>query len=268
VIDRILITDRTWPNRAIVEDLAELRRRVPLTHCITNVVAAGFTANVLLAVGASPAMVNAVEEVADFAALAAGLLINVGTITAEDAKAMFAGASAAHAAGIPWVLDPVGVGALGFRREVAAKLLDHRPTVIRGNASEILALAGAVDGGKGVDSTADSGVALPAARELAARSGAVVAISGAVDYVTDGARVMAVPGGHALMTKVTGVGCALGALMAAFLGVTEGTLRAATSASAVLAAAAERAAREARGPGSFSVALLDQLFALGVDIGS
>jgi hydroxyethylthiazole kinase len=139
---------------------------------------------------------------------------------------------------------------------------------VRGNASEILALAGASGGGKGVDSTADSADALPRARELAARSGAVVAVSGVVDYITDGETTLAVPGGHVLMTKVTGVGCALGALMAAFLAVSTSPLEAAASASAVLAAAAERAARNARGPGSFAVALLDQLWLLGAADGS
>ncbi|MGP6157084.1 MAG: hydroxyethylthiazole kinase [Vulcanimicrobiaceae bacterium] len=255
--------DRVWPNPQIVSDLANLRRTAPLTHCITNVVAAGFTANVLLAAGASPAMVEAAEEVAEFAAIAAGMLINVGTVTAQSAAAMSAAAAAAKRAGTPWVLDPVAAGALAFRTRLASELLAERPAIVRGNASEILALAGASGGGKGVDSTADSADALPRARELAVRSGAVVAVSGVVDYVTDGETTFAVAGGHALMTKVTGVGCALGALMAAFLGVSASPLAAAASASAVLAAAAERAAAKVNGPGSFAVELLDQLWLLG-----
>ncbi|MFZ1124350.1 MAG: hydroxyethylthiazole kinase [Candidatus Baltobacteraceae bacterium] len=258
-----MTTERSWPDSPIANDLANLRRVAPLTHCVTNVVAAGFTANILLAAGASPAMVEASEEVAEFAAIAAGVLINVGTVTAQSAAAMSAAAAAARRAGTPWVLDPVAAGALQFRTQLASALLAERPAIVRGNASEILALAGASGGGKGVDSTADSGDALPLARELAARSGAVVAVSGIVDYITDGETTLAVPGGDVFMTKVTGVGCALGALMAAFLAVSASPLEAATSASAVLAAAAERAAREVRGPGSFSVALLDQLWLLG-----
>jgi hydroxyethylthiazole kinase len=258
-------TERTWPHADIVADLAELRRLAPLTHCMTNIVAAGFTANVLLASGASPAMINAIEEVAEFAAIAQGLLVNVGTITGEDAAAMLEAARAARAAGTPWVLDPVAAGALGFRTRVSIELLEHGPAIVRGNASEILALAGAAGGGKGVDSTAESAEALPSAQALAKRSGAVVAISGAIDFITDGDEVIEVPGGHVLMTKVTGVGCALGALMASFLGAGATPLQAAAAASAVFAAAGERAARSVRGPGSFATTFLDELSLIGLD---
>jgi hydroxyethylthiazole kinase len=258
-------TERSWPHAEVAADLAELRRLAPLTHCMTNIVAAGFTANVLLAAGASPAMINALEEAAGFAAIARGLLVNVGTITAPDAEAMLDAARAANAAGTPWVLDPVAAGALPFRTGVATRLLEFRPAIVRGNASEILALAGASGGGKGVDSTAESSEALPFARAFAERIGAVVAVSGAVDFITDGSAVIEVPGGDVLMTKVTGVGCALGALMAALLGVSETPLRAAASASAIFGAAGERAARNVRGPGSFAVAFLDELWQLGCD---
>jgi len=223
----------------------------------------GFTANVLLAIGASPAMVIAAEEVEGFAAVANGLLINVGTVTASDTEAMTRAAKAARAARTPWVLDPVAVGPLQFRTDLVGQLLEHAPSIIRGNASEILALAGESGGGKGADSTSDSSEAIDGARGLAARTGAVVAVSGVVDYVTDGDAVIGVPGGHVLLTKVTGSGCALGAVMAAFLGVSETVLDAAVSASAVFAAAGERAAAEVRGPGSLAVALLDNLYLLG-----
>lgn len=256
-------TVRTWPHADVAADLAELRRLAPLTHCMTNIVAANFTANVLLAAGASPAMINAIEEVTEFAAIAQGLLVNVGTITGSDAPAMLEAARAARAAKTPWVLDPVAAGALRFRTGVATELLRHQPAIVRGNASEILALAGASGGGKGVDSTAASADALPSARVFALRTGAVVAVSGVVDFVTDGIEVVEIPGGDAIMTKVTGVGCALGALMAAMLGASETPLRAAVSASALFAAAGERAAKGARGPGSFAPAFLDELSSLG-----
>jgi hydroxyethylthiazole kinase len=264
-IESNVISERTWPHAEVAADLAELRRLAPLTHCMTNIVAAGFTANVLLAAGASPAMINALEEVAGFTAIARGLLVNVGTITGPDAEAMLEAAQTASAAGTPWVLDPVAAGALPFRTRIATELLEDRPAIVRGNASEILALAGASGGGKGVDSTAASSDALPFARAFAERIGAVVAVSGEVDFITDGATVIEVPGGDVLMTKVTGVGCALGALMAAFLGTSETPLRAATTASAIFAAAGERAARNVRGPGSFAVAFLDELWAIGRD---
>lgn len=258
-----MVTERTWPHADVAADLAELRHAAPLTHCMTNIVAAGFTANVLLAAGASPAMINAIEEVAGFAAIAQGLLVNVGTITGPDAAAMLEAARAAKAARTPWVLDPVAAGALPFRTRIATELLAYGPAIVRGNASEILALAGASAGGKGVDSTAASNEALPFARAFAVRTGAVVAVSGAVDFITDGSRVIEVPGGDVLMTKVTGVGCALGALMAALLRTSETPLRAATAASAIFAEAGERAARTVRGPGSFATAFLDELWLLG-----
>lgn len=253
------LTQKTWPSPDVVSDLAEVRKHAPLTHVLTNIVVTNWTANVLLAAGASPAMVIAEEEVSDFAAIAGGVLINVGTINSFDAKAIKAAAIAAQKAGTPWVLDPVAVGALRYRTEIAKDLLQHKPTVIRGNASEILALAGAVGGGKGVDSTAASSDALPLAKELAISTGAVIAISGEVDYITDGKETIAVPGGHILMTKVTGVGCSLGALIASFLGVQKDPLRAAVSASAIFAIAGSRAAERSSGTGSFAVAFLDEL---------
>lgn len=245
------------------EDLDGLRRRAPLVHCITNGVVTGFTANVLLALGASPAMVETVEEVADFVQIADSLLINVGTITTRDAEAMLKAAVAAHQTDTPWVLDPVAFGALEFRSRIVKELLMFRPAVIRGNASEILALGGAAGEGKGVDATVSSTEAVSSAVALAAGSGAVVALSGQTDYITDGSVVIPVPGGHAMMTKVTGMGCTLGAFIAALLPATGSALRAATAASAVYAEAGRCAAREARGTGSFAVSFLDHLSTIG-----
>ncbi len=259
----MITKERTIADPEVKDDLAQLRERSPLTHCITNIVVTGFTANALLAIGASPAMVIAAEESADFAAMADALLINVGTVTPADAEGMTVAARSAHAAGTPWVLDPVAAGALRYRTEFVATLLEHRPAVIRGNASEILALAGAAGGGRGVESTAGSVEAITGASELAQRTGAVIAVSGAIDYVTDGEDVVAVPGGDILMTKVTGTGCALGAVMAAFLAVAPSPLDAAIAASAVFAAAGERAAEDARGPGAMATALLDHLYLIG-----
>ncbi|MBM9499173.1 hydroxyethylthiazole kinase [Leptospira sp. 201903071] len=256
--------ERMWPSPEIVEDLSELRKNAPLTHVITNIVVTNWTANVLLAIGASPAMVIAEEEVADFAAIASGVLINVGTVTAIDANSMKIAAKAANKAGTPWVLDPVAAGVLRFRTELSKELLDQKPTVIRGNASEILALVGTAGRGKGVDSTVRSFEALPFAKELSEKTGAIVAVSGEVDYVTNGNDTIAVPGGHTLMTKVTGVGCSLGALIASFLGVQKDPLRATVSASAVFAIAGSRAAQKSKGTGSFAVAFLDELSNLSI----
>lgn len=244
----------------------EVRATPPLTHCITNTVVTGFTANVLLALGAAPAMVDIVGEAEPFAAAASGLLINLGTPTPEQRAASREAVAGAPAAGTPWVLDPVAIGTLPVRTALAHELAALRPTAIRGNASEILALAGHSSGGRGVDATDGTEAAAAAAHDLAHRYGSVVAVSGPVDLLTDGERVIRIANGHELLTRVTGGGCALGAVMAAFLGAARGSatdaLTAVAAATLVYTVAAEQAAEISRGPGSFAVALLDALSAV------
>ncbi|MFK4851723.1 hydroxyethylthiazole kinase [Microbacterium sp. ZW T6_19] len=246
--------------------LEVLRADPPLTHCITNSVVTGFTANVLLAIGAAPAMVDIVGESGMFAGIASGLLVNLGTPTPEQREASLEAVEGATASGTPWVLDPVAIGALPVRTALAHRLAEQRPTAIRGNASEILALAGLSAGGRGVDATDSADAAIDAARALASRFGSVVAVSGPVDLITDGERVLRLANGHELLTRVTGGGCALGAVMAAFLGAARARatppLLAVASASLVYTVAAERAASASTGPGSFAVALLDALAAV------
>lgn len=246
--------------------LGVLREAPPLTHCITNAVVTGFTANVLLAVGAAPAMVDIVGEAGMFAGVASGLLVNLGTPNPEQRAASLEAAARAAASGTPWVLDPVAIGALPVRTALAQELVALRPTAIRGNASEILALAGLSAGGRGVDATDTTDAAADAAVALSTRFGSIVAVSGPVDLITDGERVLRLANGHELLTRVTGGGCALGAVMAAFLGAARTTgadaLTAVASASLVYTIAAERAAAASAGPGSFAVALLDALAAV------
>lgn len=258
--------NRDWTHPEVLADLATLRHQSPLVHCMTNVVVTGFTANVLLAIGASPAMIIAEEETAEFAAMAHALLINIGTLTQDMARAMLLAVNAANRAGHPWVLDPVAAGVLAFRTRFARQLLEQHPAIIRGNASEILAMSGTQGGGKGVDSTATSHAAIEAAQALSKSSGAVVAVSGATDYVTDGDEVIEVTGGDPIMTRVTGTGCSLGATMAAFLGAGVPPLRAATAASAIYARAGEDAGRQGHGTGSFACAFLDALTAIGAPL--
>lgn len=245
--------------------LERVRQRAPLVQCLTNIVVTGFTANALLSVGASAAMVDEADEAAELARAADGLLVNVGTPSETTATVMRAAAHAAHAVGTPWVLDPVAVGPLTFRTRLATELLTKSPTVVRGNPSEVLSLAGATGSARGVDSATDSASALVPAFELAAREGTTVAVSGAVDYITDGKSVVEVRSGHPLMTRVTGVGCVLGALVAASCAVEESPLVAASAATAVLTVAAEVAAGNSAGPGSFAVALLDALHGLDAE---
>jgi len=258
---------RTPPNllTATQEALEAVRSTSPLVQCITNSVVVGFTANALLAVGAAPAMVDIPEEAGIFAGVASGLLINLGTCSAEQRAAALEAAPAAGSAGTPWVLDPVAIGALPVRTPLAHQLRDLRPSIVRGNASEIMALAELGAGGRGVDSTNSVDDALEAAQSLARASGGAVAISGATDVVTDGESVVRLSNGHPVLTKVTGGGCALGAIMAAFAAVTEDALTGAVAATSVYTVAADLAAERSVLPGSFAVALLDALSEVSVD---
>lgn len=241
--------------------LNELRSQQPLIQCITNEVVTNFTANVLLAIGATPAMVAIPGEAAQFPAVASGVLINLGTPNEQQRIAMFEAANAANAAQTPWVLDPVAIGSLTVRTEAAREIVTLRPTIIRGNASEIIALAGAGTGGRGVDSTDSSFAALNAADQLAAAYGSAVAVSGEVDIITGPGESAAttVSNGSPLLTRVTGGGCALGAVMAAFSSLTPNAELAAIAATGVYTVAAERAATRSLGPGSFAVHFLDEL---------
>jgi hydroxyethylthiazole kinase len=245
--------------------LPRLRAAAPLVHNITNQVVANFTANALLAVGASPAMVQAEEEVGVFVKLAAALVVNMGTLTSPQLAAMHLATQAAAEAGIPWVLDPVAAGATPFRLQAARGLVQRSPAVVRGNASEILALAGESASSKGVDSAHGSDAAREAARALALQHGAVVAVTGAVDYVTDGRTTWAIANGHPMLTRVTGTGCTATALIGAFLGAGLPPMQAATAGLAVLGVVGEGAAEHATAPGSFQVALLDGLYTLAAD---
>ncbi|MDE3127822.1 MAG: hydroxyethylthiazole kinase [Gemmatimonadota bacterium] len=245
-----------WPA------LERVRSAAPLVQNITNYVVMNSTANALLAVGASPAMVHAVEEVEEFVAISRALVVNIGTLSPRWVEAMRLAAARAAAAGIPWVLDPVGAGATSYRTQTAAELVGMRPAVIRGNASEIMVVAGAVGvSGKGVDSAHSTRDALAPARALAARTGALVAMTGVVDYVTDGTRAVSIANGHPMMARVTGLGCTATALVGAFLGANhDDRFTAAVSALAVLGIAGEIAAEQSPGPGSLQVHLLDALY--------
>lgn len=250
--------------------LEYLRAHPPLVHNITNYVAMDVSANALLALGASPAMIHAREEVEDFVRIASALVLNVGTLSPPWVEAMHASARTATELQIPIVLDPVGAGATAYRTAVSTELAPHA-TVIRGNASEIRALAGAADGPtRGVDSTDPVEAAIEAARHLSERFDCAVAVTGPTDVVIDGARTLRVGGGSPLMGKVTALGCSASAAVAAALGACPAeTDRAAAAAHALawFAAAGARAGARSHGPGSFRVEFLDALHALdGLEI--
>lgn len=230
------------------ELLAQLRARGPRVHCITNTVAQAFTANVLLAASCVPSMTLSAGEIGGFVAKADALLVNLGTLDAERREATRVALDAAHAHKRPWVLDPVFVERSAPRLDFARALIARGPAVVRLNHAELGALAGAAS--------------REAAMAFARTHGLVVALSGATDLVTDGTRAAAVANGHPLMAKVTAMGCAGSALLAACLALEPDALRASVAALTILGVAGELAARRAEGPGSFAVAILDALHAL------
>ena len=250
------------------ELLERLRATRPLVQNITNFVSMDTVANALLALGASPAMVHSIEESADFAARADVLTVNTGTLSPPFLEGGESAATAAHMLGRPWVLDPVGVGGGKFRNDAVLRLLRHRPAVIRGNASEIMSIARIAGlnpqaaAPRGVDAAHTTDEAFVTARLVARHHLCVVAATGAVDLITDGERVLRLANGHELMTRVTALGCALSAVVAAFCAVGEDAFEATASAIAVYGVAGEMAAEQANRPGSYRVAFMDMLDAI------
>jgi hydroxyethylthiazole kinase len=240
--------------------LEAMRAKNPLVQNITNFVAMNIAANVMLAVGASPAMVHSAEESGEFAAIASALTVNIGTISPDFLVVMKQAARSAGENGKPWVLDPVAHFATSYRRAAVAQMLALKPTVIRGNASEIIALVGERSGGQGVDAGDTVASAELAARTVATRQGCVVAVTGERDFVTDGERSAHVIGGSAWMPKVTALGCALTGVVGAFVAtVPDRQFEATVAALCVFAVAGEKAGEAAGGPGSFAVRFLDEL---------
>jgi hydroxyethylthiazole kinase len=246
-------------------DLQVVRRQAPLVHNITNFVVMNYSANALLAVGASPVMAHAKEEVQDMVGIAHALVLNIGTLEPAWIDAMRLALQAARARGVPVVLDPVGAGATPYRNAAIAELLRvGAPSVVRGNGSEVMSVAGLAAATRGVDSATSSGEALDAARALARDLQAVVCISGADDHVVDAAgRWATLSNGHPWMTQVTGVGCSASAIVGAFCAVQPDRWRATVSAMAVLGVvgelAAERAQAAGAGVGRLQIELLDGL---------
>ena len=249
-----------WPT------LARLREQRPLVHNITNYVVMNNTANALLALGASPAMVHATDEVEDFAKISGTLVVNIGTLSSEWVASMKLAIAAVRSCDVPWILDPVGVGATRYRTRVAADLAQMGPAVIRGNASEILALAGAAAAApKGVDSTASAEDAEGSASSLARALGTVVTVSGATDIVSDGERSLKLGDGHAMMPLITGMGCTATAIIGAFLAIEPDAFLAASYGMAALGVAGKLAAETSAGPGSLQSTILDRLYGLNED---
>jgi len=249
--------------RKAAENLRRVREEKPLVHNITNYVVMNYTANALLACGASPVMAHAVEEVEEMVSLARALVLNIGTLSLPWIEAMRKAGGRANELHVPVVLDPVGAGATRLRTDSAKQLIEWLTIdVIRGNASEILSLTEEKSGvgTKGVDSIHTVDQVTEGAMTLAKELGTTLAITGVVDLITDGARVCRVMNGHAMMGTVTGTGCTATAIIGAFLAVCPNSMEAATTGLSYFGLAGERAAARASAPGSFQIALLDALY--------
>ncbi|MCS3554535.1 MULTISPECIES: hydroxyethylthiazole kinase [unclassified Sphingobacterium] len=241
--------------------IQQVRAQSPLVHNITNFVVMNNTANALLAVGASPIMAHAKTEVVEMVTISDSLVINIGTLDEVWSESMLLAANTASQLGKPWILDPVGAGATSYRDHILKELLREKPTVIRGNASEIIALNKSnLIKTKGVDSTSQSGEAVKAALDLHRQYGSVVCISGETDIVISGSQEIHLKNGHLLMTKVTGLGCSASAIVGAFIAVIANKTEAVTAAMALMGVAGELAEKESDGPGSLQVKLLDKLY--------
>ncbi|MBB4823360.1 hydroxyethylthiazole kinase [Sporosarcina luteola] len=244
--------------------IQKLRAENPLIHCMTNIVVANFQANGLLALGASPIMADAFEEAADIAALSSCTLLNIGTLDASKIEAMIEAGKSANQHGKPVILDPVGAGATPFRKQAVERMLQNLDvTLIRGNAGEIAALANVEWTAKGVDAGEGSADIALVAKELAHHHRCLVAVTGETDMVTDGESIIRITGGHPLMTRITGAGCLLSAVCAAFLAIAPSQEKDVIAAAlAFYKKAGERAAANAEGPGDYSIHLLNALSSL------
>ncbi len=247
----------------LAEDLKAVRLKSPLVHNITNYVAMNFNANALLAIGASPVMAHATEEMEAMTSIASSLVINIGTLDRNWVVGMFAAGRSMSKLGRPIILDPVGSGATPYRTEVCLELIrECHPTIIRGNGSEIMSLVDSEVISKGVDSSVSSDIAVEAAKHLARTTGAVVVISGVTDYITDGEQVETIQNGSTMMALVTAMGCTATAIVGAFAAVNPSPFEAALHAMALMGVAGERAAAKSAAPGSLLVNFVDELYSI------
>lgn len=254
--------DSTLAQKA-ADNLKKVREKKPLIHSITNYVVMNYTANALLACGASPVMAHAMEEVQEMVSLAGALVLNIGTLTPQWVEAMLHAGKRANLLRIPIVLDPVGSGATRLRTDSAMRLTRELSIqVVRGNASEVLSLAKKDARTRGVDSLHSVEEAEEAAIVLARELKTTLAITGKVDLITDGERIYKVHNGHEMMGMVTGTGCTATVMIGAFLAVDQDPVEAATTALAYFGLAGEKAAAHTKSPGTYQVSLLDAIFSI------
>jgi hydroxyethylthiazole kinase len=262
-----LLNEQEFSKRTI-EILHEIRSKHPLIHHITNFVVMNSTANVTLAIGASPVMAHAHEEMETMSAFAGALNLNIGTLTPYWIDAMIIAGKTAGKRGIPIILDPVGSGATPLRTEAVKRIISEVPvTVIRGNASEIMSLIAPEEEIKirGVDSLETVDAVREGAHHLAGILNKVIAVTGEIDFITNGEQSIEVHNGHPMFGLVTGTGCAATTSISCFCAVEPDPLIATAAALGYYGLAGEEAAHVSKGPGSFQVALYDALYNLSED---
>lgn len=263
--------------QAHTQIISNIRQKSPLIHCITNYVTANDVANMLLAIGGSPIMADGIMEVEDIVGISRGLMINIGTLNENKLESMIKAGKRAGKLGLPVVFDPVGAGAARFRTQAAFRILNEFPCrVIRGNASEIKALVCGLASTGGVDADKRDGLQeenldyfLDLGKQLSRKTGAVTAITGAADIVTDGSRSFIIRNGDPFMGRITGSGCMLDGIIAAFCASGENGDSAAELTALAIAAeglcgeiAAKKAAGAGAGTGSFRMYLIDAVSCL------
>jgi hydroxyethylthiazole kinase len=237
-----------------------VREKRPLVHQITNNVTINDCANITICAGGIPVMGDSPDDVKDMVKLASSLVLNIGTITDHVTEAMIVAGRVANEMNIPVILDPVGVGATAYRMNTVTKILNNvRISVIKGNAGEIGALAGMGGKTRGVDSEGMCGDPVEACVSLSKSTGAVVAMTGAVDIVSDGKRVAVINNGHEMMSLVSGTGCMAASVIGCYAACTDDMLTASAAALAVFSIAGNKAAKRSRGPGSFMINLKDEM---------
>ena len=256
--------------------LENVRERAPLVHHITNYVTVNDCANITLSIGASPVMADDINEVEAMTSIASSLVINIGTLNSRTVECMIKAGKKANEVGIPVILDPVGAGATPYRTKVAKTIMDNiELAVIRGNLSEIKTLYGINTKTKGVDSLYDTSIkdelekGKLLAKDFSKRVGSIIAITGAVDIVTDGKMIYTVENGHKIMSKITGTGCMCSSLIGAYLGTNEDNLLAALSGVVSMAISGELAyesLKEGEGTGTFKVKLMDNIYNLSKEV--
>jgi hydroxyethylthiazole kinase len=248
-------------EKKIWKNIQKIRALSPLVHNITNYVVMNSSANALLAVGASPVMAHAEEEVVDMVRIANALVLNIGTLSKKWIGSMKIALKEANRLGKPVVLDPVGAGATSYRTKTVKDLLDTGwVSIIRGNASEIIALV--TDGlkTKGVDSTENAANAIESAKLLQQKNKCIICVSGKIDYIISQDEIARIHNGHGMMQRITGMGCSATAIIGAFAGVTNNYFEAAISGMALMGVAGELAVTESNGPGSLQMHFFDKLY--------